>query len=54
MKKRTKEMMQRMLMITEIPTKTVAARKAGERIVPKSSKRPRQISVPSWLKLQRF
>ena len=50
MKKRMKEMMQRMLMMTAIPTKTVAALKAGERIVPKSSNRPLQISVPSWLK----
>ena len=50
MKKRMKEMMQRMLMMTAMPTKTVAALKAGERIVPKSSRRPRQISVPSWLK----
>ena len=50
MKKRMKEMMQRMLMMTAIPTNTVAALKAGERMVPKSSKRPRQMSVPSWLK----
>ena len=52
MKKRMKEMMQRMLMMTAIPTKTVAALKAGERMVPKSSRRPRQISVPSWLKFK--
>ena len=49
-KNRMKEMRQMMLMITAIPTKTVAALKAGERMVPKSSSRPRQISVPSWLK----
>ena len=52
MKKRMKEMMQRMLMMTAIPTKTVAALKAGERMVPKSSRRPLQISVPSWLKFK--
>ena len=52
MKKRMKEMMQRMLMMTAIPTKTVAALKAGERMVPKSSRRPLQISVPSWLKFR--
>ena len=43
-------MIQMMLMMTAIPTKTVAARKAGDKIVPKSSRRPRHISVPSWLK----
>ena len=49
MKKRTKATTQRMAVMTARPVKTVAARKAGERIVPKSSKRPRQISLPSWL-----
>lgn len=39
------------IMITAIPTKTVAARKAGDRIDEKSSRRPRQISRPSWLKI---
>ena len=50
MKNKTKAMMQMMLMITAIPTKTVAALKAGDKIVPKSSSLPLQISVPSWLK----
>ena len=54
MKNRTKEMMQMMLMMTEMPTKTVAARKAGDKMVPKSSRRPRQISVPSWLKMSKI
>ena len=54
MKNRTKEMMQMMLMMTEMPTKTVAARNAGDKMVPKSSRRPRQISVPSWLKMSRI
>ena len=43
-----------MLMMTEMPTKTVAARNAGDKMVPKSSRRPRQISVPSWLKMSRL
>ena len=54
MKNRTKEMMQMMLMMTEMPTKTVAARNAGDKMVPKSSRRPRQISVPSWLKMSKI
>ena len=36
--------------MTACMTAMTAYLKAGERIVPKSSKRPRQISVPSWLK----
>ena len=53
MKKRTKATTQRMLMMTASPVKTVAARNAGDKIVPKSSRRPRQISLPSWLQVKR-
>jgi hypothetical protein len=52
MKKRTRATTQRILMMTAKPVNTVAARKAGERMVPKSSRRPRQISLPSWLKIK--
>ena len=51
MKKRMNAMMQMMLIMTAIPTNTVAALKAGDKIVPKSSSLPLHISVPSWLKL---
>jgi hypothetical protein len=44
MKKRTIAIMARMLMRTDRPVKTVAARNAGE-IVPKSFKRPRQTDL---------
>ena len=45
MKKRTKVIMERMLIRMAGPVKTVAARNAGEGIVPKSSKRPRKLTV---------
>ena len=51
-KKSTIARIQIRIMITAIPTKTVAARKAGDRIDEKSSRRPRQISRPSWLKIE--
>ena len=54
MKKRMNAMMQMMLIMTAIPTNTVAALKAGDKIVPKSSSLPLHISVPSWLKLSQL
>ena len=49
MKNRMKEMRQMMLIITAIPTKTVAALKAGEMMEEKSGRAPRHTSKPSLL-----